>query len=147
MLVSIPDGYPTFSAPQLQLMSKYIGSFRVDSILFGAILRTFISTIDSVEWNGDVCVFDGLENVRDRVTKWYVERLGETTARGILKREEKATHDASLQEDVPLSGAALGGSIVQQPLDGVEFSVSEPIVDRKSIFIGRACKLSSPNQV
>ena len=31
--------------------------------------------------------------------------------------------------------------------DGVEFTVAEPIVDRKSVFIGRACPITHPSQV
>lgn len=52
VLVSIPVTYPASSAPQLQLLSRYIGPFGVDSALFGAVLRTFISS-EGVEWVPD----------------------------------------------------------------------------------------------
>lgn len=31
--------------------------------------------------------------------------------------------------------------------EGTEFTVAEPIVDRKSVFIGRACQITDPSQV
>ena len=31
--------------------------------------------------------------------------------------------------------------------EGVKITAAEPITDRKSIFIGRACKISHPSQV
>ena len=43
LCVSLPPAYPlSRTAPQLQLLSRYIGPFGVDSELFGTITRTFI---------------------------------------------------------------------------------------------------------
>lgn len=77
VLVSLPPTYPSAAPPQLQLLSRYIGPFGVDHALFGAILKTYISS-EGVEWIPDtVCVFDGLEWVKERCTEWYGAKKSE----------------------------------------------------------------------
>ncbi|KAG6334097.1 hypothetical protein ID866_4989 [Astraeus odoratus] len=150
ILVSVPVSYPASSSPQLQLLSRYIGAFGIDSSLFGSILRTFIS-VSGVQWSpGTVCVFDGLQNVLERCERWYEERLSKGKANGLVREDSLAREttptDATLQElvedIVPVelpSGTALP--------EGVEIVEAEPIVDRKSVFVGRACRISHPSQV
>ena len=148
VLVSLPSSYPTNAPPQLQLLSRYIGAFSVDSDLFGAILRTYISQ-DGVEWIPDtVCIFDGIEWVKERCLKWYEERLSDEKAHEILRED-----DVKKQEDVDLEtpdsqrrAELLRPEYVELP-KGVEIFVSEPVVDRKSVFIGRACRITDPSQV
>ncbi|OXG99128.1 hypothetical protein C370_07443, partial [Cryptococcus neoformans A1-35-8] len=43
VLVSLAPTYPNSSAPQLQLLGKYLGSFAIDAGLFGDITRTYLS--------------------------------------------------------------------------------------------------------
>jgi len=147
ILVSLPPSYPASSAPQLQLLSRYIGAFSVDSSLFGSILRTFISK-DGVEWLSDtVCVFDGVENVRERCATWYGDHLSEEKANELLrddKRERKVNPvaDSVPSPDIPPVVDA-GTDLMAHPdtLEGVDITVAEPITDRKSVFIGRACRI------
>ena len=150
MLVSIPNDYPSSTSPRLQVLSKYIGSFAVDSELVESVFRAFV---DGVEWLGDVCVFDALEYVRERVTKWYIDKLSEATGKEILrqddeeKEERNPSHLVHVQMNPSFSPSS-GISAEPKPLPvGLELAVSEPIVDRKSIFVGRACKISHPDQV
>ncbi|KAI5124843.1 hypothetical protein M0805_007277 [Coniferiporia weirii] len=153
ILVSLPPTYPSSSPPQLQLLSRYIGSFSVDSGLFGSILRTFISSRGGVEWLPETeCVFDGLENVRERCGSWYSERLSEEKSQELLREDEKErVFESAPQKDyLPSTNIqSLAEENEHQAIlpDSINIVVSEPIVDRKSVFIGRACRLSHPSQV
>ncbi|OCH95923.1 UPF0029-domain-containing protein [Obba rivulosa] len=153
ILVSLPRTYPTSSPPQLQLLSRYIGPFGVDSALFGAILRTYISR-DGVEWTpGCVCVFDGLEWVRERCTAWVGERktavkIGELM-RGDEKGSESPIDDLEMQESRgrPTEARPSDGEGASKMPEGIEIIEAEPILDRKSAFVGRACRITDPVQV
>lgn len=148
LLVSLPPTYPTSSPPQLQLLSRYVGPFGVDSVLFGAVLRTYISR-DGVEWiEGGVCVFDGVEWTRERCVEWVGERMSVVRVGELVREDEKPAQEQSdeqggrveeRRQDVPQEE-------VEMP-EGTEFTVAEPIVDRKSVFIGRACQITDPSQV
>lgn len=156
ILVSLPPSYPAESPPQLQLLSRYIGAFGVDASLFGSILRTFISA-SGVEWSPDtVCVFDGLQSVLERSEAWYEDKLNKEKI-GEVIREDTLGRDSALQESAELmkeDGEELGRVSLPTPIlqdvalpEGIELIVAEPIVDRKSVFIGRACQISHPSQV
>ncbi|KAJ7056990.1 ribosomal protein S5 domain 2-type protein [Mycena amicta] len=143
VLVSLPENYPAEAAPQLQLLSRYIGAFGADPALFGAVLRTFISVTSGVEWAGDVCVFDGLQNVLERCATWYGERLS-ADAVGELQRVEEHPH--SPERTSPPPPPPIADAVAPLP-DGIKIFVAEPITDRKSAFVGRACAISDPVQV
>ncbi|EJD01342.1 UPF0029-domain-containing protein [Fomitiporia mediterranea MF3/22] len=150
VLVSLPSTYPSSSRPQLQLLSKYIGPFSVDSNLFGSVLRTFISSQDGVEWTpGTECIFDGLENVRERVAKWFEGRVSEEAALNFVREDEAERINESKPSTSTNARKIVGiASKEPEPLPkGLVLSVSEPIVDRKSVFVGRACRISDPSQV
>ncbi|KAJ3518461.1 hypothetical protein NMY22_g13663 [Coprinellus aureogranulatus] len=152
ILVSIPPTYPSSTPPQLQLLSRYIGAFGVDPALFGAIIRTYIS-ITGVQFVEDQpCVFDGLQNVLDTCVAWYEERLSLEKA-GQLEREEQKELSSSAAaptrtvsgDDHHIEGDGELASVEMPP--GIVLHVGEPIQDRKSTFIGRACQISHPSQV
>ncbi|KZW04178.1 UPF0029-domain-containing protein [Exidia glandulosa HHB12029] len=145
ILVSLPPDYPASSPPQLQLLSRYIGSFGVSTDLFSSVLRTFIS-LTGVEWNtGDVCVFDGVEHVRERCSRWYTERLDHEMA-AQLQRE--GTHTRTTTPIASKSNDTR--SVTQEPVPlpaHINLFEAEPITDRKSAFVGRACRIAHPNEV
>jgi hypothetical protein len=148
VLVSLPHSYPATSPPQLQLLSRYIGAFGVDAELFGSIIKTFMS-VNGIEWTpGVICVFDGLENLLERAVRWYEQRLESTKA-------SEALREQSLDS---VRGPEAGGNATAippvsadvQPVtlpEGIELFEAEPIIDRKSAFVGRACRISDPAQV
>ncbi|KAF8530919.1 ribosomal protein S5 domain 2-type protein [Gautieria morchelliformis] len=149
ILVSLSSSYPSSSPPQLQLLSRYIGAFSVDRELFTNVLKTFISQRSGVEFTSEtVAVFDGLQHVLELCSTWYGQRLSEEAA-GDLIREEERSHRAG-SSDVHRLDAPIVEEQVSLPaavLEGVELIEAEPIIDRKSMFIGRACRITHPSQV
>jgi len=156
ILVSVPPSYPTESPPQLQLLSRYVGAFGVDSSLFGSILRTFIS-LSGAEWSPDtVCVFDGLQSVLERCEAWYEDKLN-TDKAGELIREDNLGREPTPQEPehISMEDGEVSTNVLR-PIPtlqdvalpkGIKLVEAEPIVDRKSVFVGRACEISHPSQV
>lgn len=150
LCVSIPVDYPAAIAPQLQLLSKYVGDFGVDTDLWAKITRTFISA-SGVAWSpGQVAVFDGVENVRVIVTKWYEARLSEAKI-GAMAREEE--EDARLRNN-KASGSREGvPEHTDRPVSthrlpaGIQIIQGDPIHDRGSSFIARVCHIDHPSQV
>ena len=156
VLVSLPPSYPSSAPPQLQLLSKYIGAFGVSPTIFGSVLRTFISAAHGVEWTPEtVCVFDGLENVREKCGKWYEEQLSEKAAGEMVREETKEAKPSLRSKDLtgPPEGVPSTRSTISEPQnsaelpEGLEIIEAEQIMDRKSSFVGRACRITSPDQV
>lgn len=153
VLVSLPSNYPAAAAPQLQLLPRYIGPFGVDHALFGAVLKTYISS-EGVEWIPDtVCVFDGLEWVKERCTEWYTTKKSEKLAGEMLREDVKGYSAAEVEEgkDKTVSGLHDHWEEPVVPLSmgipqGIEISEAEPITDRKSAFVGRACRITDPSE-
>lgn len=147
--------------PQLQLLSRYIGSFGVDAELFGAITRTFFlasSGSGGAMWNpdaGEVVVFDGIESARTVATAWYSDRMSEAEA-GRLAREDEARANSSTRipkqsdEDAAANETRTAPPPAPAPSfppQGVEIIEGPPIHDRGSSFVARVCRITHPDQV
>ncbi|PVG00459.1 UPF0029-domain-containing protein [Serendipita vermifera] len=147
ILVSLPPTYPASTPPQLQILSRYIGDFQVDSTLFGSVLKTYISA-GGVEFKpGEVAIFDGIENVREVVQKWYEDRLNANKAAELLREDSKPhSHTPPDQTEADSVVSSTPRNAAELP-EGVFIWVSEPVVDRKSTFIGRACRITHPSEV
>ncbi|TFY75918.1 hypothetical protein EWM64_g8096 [Hericium alpestre] len=153
VLVSLPPTYPAESPPQMQLLSRYVGAFGVDSELFGSVLRTFVSA-NGVDFTPDtVCVFDGMESIMERCVKWYEDRLSAQTAGELLREDARERHTPlSHKIESPHDAedsAETGDRSTNVPAvlpEGIEIFQAEPIIDRKSAFVGRACRISDPSQ-
>lgn len=98
-----------------------------------------------------MCVFDGLQNVTDRCVSWYEDKLSAEKA-GELVREDAKEHGGAQPNSAPETtynqshSTALPEPLASMP-EGVQIIESEAITDRKSAFVGRACKISHPSQV
>lgn len=152
ILVSIPSTYPVSSPPQLQLLSRYVGAFGADSALFGSVLRTFIS-VNGVEWAPDtVCVFDGLQSVIERCTTWYEDHLSAEKAgelvRGDAKEQANGQQADSHRLIEPHERSPSPEDVIAMDAlpEGLQLFTAEPITDRKSAFVGRACRITHPSQ-
>jgi hypothetical protein len=155
ILVSLPPTYPASSPPQLQLLSRYIGPFSVDSALWGAILRTYISK-EGVEWvDNSVCVFDGLEWVKERCATWYGARKSEKLAGQLLRQDARSYATTEIPEESNKNTSEFDERRSKEkppavPVGipaGVQIVEAEPITDRRSSFVGRACRITDPSQV
>lgn len=120
----------------------------MDTDIFGSIIKTFMS-VNGVEWTpGVVCVFDGLQSVLERVVYWYEQRL-ESKKAGEALREQNHPIPPSIEDHEAGASPAnpvLLNTQVTLP-EGIKLVEAQPIVDRKSAFIGRACRISDPSQV
>ncbi|KAJ7253044.1 imprinted and ancient [Mycena haematopus] len=146
VLVSLPENYPAAAPPQLQLLSRYVGAFGADAHLFGEILRTFISSASGVEWVPDaVCVFDGLQSVLDRCAGWYGDHLSADAAGAMVRADTHPEQQSALAPSVSRT-SPISTELPPMP-EGIEIFVTEPITDRKSAFVGRACAISDPSEV
>lgn len=155
VLVSLPSTYPASAPPQLQLFSRYIGAFGVDAALFGSILRTYISS-EGVEWVADnVCVFDGLEWVKERCTAWYNAKKSEKLAGELMREDERNLPVPDVEEDENKTVSELFETQHEEQItsipvvipQGIQIVEALPITDRKSAFVGRACQITDPSQV
>jgi hypothetical protein len=124
-------------------------------------LRTYIS-ISGTEWTQDtVCVFDGLQNVLDRCLTWYEDRLN-SEKEGELARDDlkgqldngvietgRSSPDINHDGDEEMEGLIVGEhqNIPIALPTGVQMFVADPLTDRKSVFVGRACRISHPSEV
>ncbi|OCF37559.1 impact family protein [Kwoniella heveanensis BCC8398] len=189
VLVSLPPTYPNSSPPQLQLLGRYLGSFSIDSGLFGDITRTYISSTGVPFTPGDVCVFEGLTHVQSVVREWYISHL-KVVAEGEAERSQAhaqsqsqshlirgmstldITHTGEGEKDIGQLDHRLGNDLLNKRPDTLRstFSYSstatpdksptsqldvshlkivssEPIVDRKSTFVGHAVKVTDEREV
>ncbi|KAK6903984.1 hypothetical protein I203_107495 [Kwoniella mangroviensis CBS 8507] len=201
ILVSLPPTYPNSSPPQLQLLGRYLGSFGIDSGLFGDITRTYISSTGVPFVPGDVCVFDGLTHVQSVVRQWYISHLSSLqegeSARDAERKQNQiqnqnqnqrqaveehhlirgmSTLDINHAErereyhfpldtgEIPESSSSMSGpptlrstfSYSSSPNDSsddlidvskLKIWTSEPIVDRKSTFVGHAVRVTNEREI
>ncbi|BGP13253.1 hypothetical protein JCM10213_004977 [Rhodosporidiobolus nylandii] len=170
LLLSLPPNYPTDAPPQLQLQDRYLSSFAVSDELFGEVLRTFmhepaagVANGPVVEWTGGVCLFEGVEAVRELCGKWVSERVEEK------KKGEELRKVSGGGYAIGGGGANAGHVTADQEEDGDDVEEekveraprtapvatvrcpriisSEPLIDRKSVFVGHAAKVYSLDEV
>lgn len=102
-------------------------------------------------------MFDGLQNVLDRCVAWYEEKLSAEKAGDLVRDDEKEQAGSNgsssgtrhLSPDRPEESipAVEQISILSDLPVGVRLYVAEPITDRKSAFVGRACRIHHPSEV
>lgn len=119
--------------------------------------RTISSSVtDSGLWTPgtEAVCFEALEHARELCQHWYETRLSDTAALGMQREEEQAQvrHEQQQRlEEMSIQEAPLA-SDDEDALDGfdvesVQWTICEPIVDRKSVFIAHAAPLSDPKHV
>lgn len=153
LFLSLPHGYPTDEPPLIQLQDRYLSSFAVSDDLFGQVLRTFMHDPEAapaagagggVEWTGGVCLFEGIEYVRELCSQWVGEREAELQ-KG--ERERQAAGAEAARTNGRNESAERGQDYRQrangpaaEPERAKKASVPcpqivscEPIVDRQSV--------------
>jgi len=122
----------------------------VDADLFGSVIKTFMS-VNGVEWTpGVVCVFDGLQSILERVLYWYEQRLESKRAGEALREQSHPSQHLIVSETEARSSSSDSAPLSTQSVglpEGIKLYEAAPIVDRKSAFIGRACRICDPAQI
>lgn len=78
----------------------------------------------------------------------YQERLSEQTANQLQREIDKDIHVPELVLTPQINQVIPKEPVTPVELPaGIEFTVAEPITDRKSVFIGRACRITHYEQV
>ena len=130
------------------------------------ITRTFITSSGVPFTPGDVCVFEGLNHVRSVAQKWFATQLLDEAAAEKSRLASKHGMDGRAMFDLdavpddhfvasptrPAARATFSYGTEDEVGDvddptGLTIWVSEPIVDRKSSFVGRAVRISNEKQV
>lgn len=129
----------------------------------GDITRTYITSAGVPFVPGDVCVFDGLVHVQSLVGTWHAARVAEVGAGEAARTGGRSGTGASTpaeRDPAPsrAEAAAVEASLARLALERPKPSAkparplpklftSEPILDRKSAFVGHACKITDEDDV
>jgi len=151
---TLPAGYPQISkSPQLQLLSRYIGSHGVDHFLFGQVLKLFHhggNSTDHLDFHqGEVILFDAIEKVREKVEQWYSEREAQRLQRkeDIDSYRNSAQEKSSQSQPVNEGGTEVNNEVPVDEHQGVTFLSAPAITERKSVFVGHCAILTDVSQV
>lgn len=150
---TLPSGYPQAAKPpQLQLLSRYIGSHSVDYTLFGLILRTFHQGSGdndlSISQQGQVALFDGIEKVREHIEQWYSEREAEVWQRKEQDHIHQKEQESSAKQVNRKNDPTKTLNTIRADSDNKLKIYSSPaITERKSIFVGHAVVLNDISEV
>jgi hypothetical protein len=166
LILSLPPTYPQSSAPLLQLENRFLGAEAVPAPLWASILRTYLhepslapppSGEEAVEFiPGSCCLYEGIEKVREVCGKWIGEKEKEREA-GERRRVElakgsvvdsiqgqtKVDRLSPEQETIPPRVREEPRFLVNCP----PITTTEALVDRKSVFVGHAARVTSIEQV
>ncbi|GAA6030104.1 hypothetical protein JCM8097_009259 [Rhodosporidiobolus ruineniae] len=170
LLISLPCGYPSSAPPQLQLVDRYLSSFAVDDATFGAVLRTYMHETDAgvsvdsgpvVEWTGGVCLFEGIEAVREMCTRWVEERAAEKqkgeearqaevngrVGAGVTEEDEEGYGEDDLEERIEEYAERAPRKPPVPTVKCPDIVSSEPLIERKSVFVGHVARVKSVAEV
>ncbi|GAA5931578.1 uncharacterized protein JCM15063_001507 [Sporobolomyces koalae] len=163
LILSIPfPEYPVEKPPLIQLHDRYLSKFAVTDELFGQVCRTYLhdryATDSGVEWQEEVCLFEGIEYVRQICTEW-VRTQEQEKERGEQERQETLKNDKDEGDRVwdehenddnripepTLPKMRRKGSSNEVPCPAIYST--EGLVDRKSLFVGHAARVQSMDKV
>lgn len=100
-----------------------------------------------------MAIFDGIENVKEAVVAFYEERLSAGLAAELHREEERnqatmpSKHDDQPNASPEDESRSVSDRSATELPEGVHIWTAQPIVDRKSTFVGRACQITHPSQV
>lgn len=143
----------------------------VDILAVGDITRTYISSDGAPFTPGDVCVFEGLTHVQSLARAWYAEQLASGAAREAQRNPQITVSVTNSPESSDSEDAAYVRRLSPRPTfsytrrasdlppteamlrieagkdHGLKVWVSDEVVDRKSVFVGRAVKVTDERDV
>lgn len=138
--------HPSHSIPRLELLARYIGACKVNEKLSGSIRDIFKDHPPT----GESVLYDAIEITKEIVSKFYLDYLEQ-------RKHSSAPVDESNLERLELSDRLAPyppeedrtEDDAKEPIDLKEFSLhsSQPIIDRKSVFVGHSAQLVDPKDV
>ncbi|KAI7953664.1 hypothetical protein MJO28_006211 [Puccinia striiformis f. sp. tritici] len=158
--LDIPDGYPSTEAkPRLKLLAKYLGSFRVDQKLLETnssnaklLLRKSLKTNQGR--SNDCGGFEGQKSnvlpLELHRREFYQTNLDRRKSSNQEPGQASPPQEIEGKTEDQSNGRSEAADRVECPVEKVEQFVvhtSEPIVDRKSVFIGHSISLNDPKDV
>ncbi|KAK4046015.1 hypothetical protein OIV83_006433 [Microbotryomycetes sp. JL201] len=168
LLLTVPPAYPDTEPPLIQLKSVYLSSFSVSDTLWSAVLRTFmhesgesgIATRQVEFVAGQECLYQGIEFVRDMCQHWVDEQKNMTHQREVERVASSSVYqiagDDPEQGVIDDKGQASTSNCNGAPEwrersnDNVpcpQIVSTEPLVERKSVFVGHAAAVRSVAEV
>lgn len=104
---------------------------------------------------GEVAIFEGIERAREECDDFLNTKLTELDAKKAVddhttQEDLELARKLQLEEDASEALAATPRQVERQQAklpEGCKLFTSEPIMDRKSVFIGHACRITSPSDV
>lgn len=94
-------------------------------------------------------MFDGLQNVLERCAAWYDERLSLDKAGRLIREDSRRQQPLDAIdpfEDDNTTPVPRTECIPVELPAGVHIYTAGPITDRKSSFVGRACRIQHPSE-
>lgn len=150
LVISLSKHYPFQAAPQLQLANTFLSSFAVPDELFASVLTTYMHEKGhgGVSWNGAECLYDGIEWVRNMCDEWVRKKTNEVQLRDRQLKADKPAPPPPLQQEPESSGKpTLPTTEHEENVECPPIYSCEPIIDRKSVFVGHAARVNSHDQV
>lgn len=140
LLIILPNGYPDIP-PHLELVNRSLGTIGVDDAA-SQFVSCLYSTNSDVPWvKGEPVLFEGISAACDYLRSWYDEKSQ-------FASTQSATACAADTPKVPsTSPNALPSLTEQHSVDLRSLVHSDPIIERKSEFIGHAARLRHPDDV
>ncbi|KAG0145191.1 hypothetical protein CROQUDRAFT_658984 [Cronartium quercuum f. sp. fusiforme G11] len=145
--IIIPDDYPQCSPPRFRLVSKYLGAHRVDAELYKQVSELYQ---DGKNWcPSEPVLFDAIESIRELATKYYHTKAEDQLASQRLRDVTLGTDVQVSDSELPKDDELIERTPTLSPKPNQIFTIftSEPIMDRKSVFVGHATSLNDPHLV
>ena len=128
-------------------MKFVLGKHGVDSVLFGHIIRTFISDNGGADFiPNEGSIFNGVEDVRERCTKWLDEKVANEAQSEAIREGERENRLASNPQakviekklEADAVNALYEQEIMESLPDGLEIITTPSVTYSKSTF-GKQC--------
>ncbi|KAI7865511.1 ribosomal protein S5 domain 2-type protein [Spinellus fusiger] len=154
MRLFLPASYPSHDMPMFEIVSVYFGAYKIDTATY----ETMTAAFTQLFVPGSVVVFEWLTWLRDYLEQWTVE-TGETHSKDKKDTEDMEKQDflLPLEEKQEEQEEAYGvdrptmrsvGMKLSSPIQAPEIhSSSDPLVDRKSVFIAHIATVHDTHQV
>lgn len=143
LLIALSPGYPS-DFPAVVLTDRYLGDYQVDTELSTAVA---MALADDGSWEpGTPALYEAVERARTIAGTWLQRHQDATLASQLERAEDHPETPRAKAPPTPRSLPPPAAAPPRMP-DGLAWVSAEPIVDRKSVFVGHAVAVSHPSQI